>query len=96
MAGGPPQGIAFPVEDNAPDHRRLHRLLVRGTQGSAGGAQTVLTDVNTDDVHVNTWLTTGRWMPGAPIATCILTAAHADPQPHKKKHKKRRRHHPRR
>lgn len=58
-----------------------------------GGAQTVLTDVNTDDVHVNTWLTTGRWTPGAPVPICIPSPAHATPEPHKKKHKKRR-HHP--
>ena len=56
------------------------------------GAQAVLTDINTDDVHVNTWLTTGQWTPGTPVPTCIPTAD-TKPQPHKKKHKRRKHHH---
>ena len=56
----------------------------------ASGAQTVLANVNTDDVHVNTWLTTGRWVPAAPARTCIAAAALT----HRRPHRKRRHHHP--
>lgn len=60
----------------------------------ACGAQTVLTDVNTDDIHVTTWLTTGRWTPGTPVPTCIPNSARTDPQQLKKRRKKRMHHHP--
>jgi hypothetical protein len=50
----------------------------------------VLTDINTDDVHVNTWIATGRWTPGAPVPICV--PVHAKAQPHKKKHKKKHHH----
>jgi hypothetical protein len=56
------------------------------------GARTVLADVNTDDIHVNTWIATGRWIPPAPARTCIAATALASPRPHKK----RRHHHPKR
>jgi hypothetical protein len=58
----------------------------------SGSAQAILTDVNTSDVHVNTWLTTGQWTPGTPVPTCIPNPAHASTQPHKKKHKKKNHH----
>ena len=35
-----------------------------------GGARTVLSDVNTDDVHLNTWLTTGQWTHDTPPSAC--------------------------
>jgi hypothetical protein len=64
----------------------------------SGGPQTLLANINTDDVRINTWLSTGRWTLDAPVAPCIPTPAHTKP-PHKNKpspHKKRKHHHSKR
>ena len=54
-----------------------------------GHVRTVMTDVNTDDVHVNTWLATGQWTAAA-ASTCATSPARPKP---KKKITHRQRHH---
>jgi hypothetical protein len=57
-----------------------------------GGARSVLTDVNTDDVHLDSWISTGKWTPAVTLATCTKALVDDNSQRHHERpHAHRRR-----
>ena len=56
-----------------------------------GTTRTLLADINTDDIHVNTWLSTGQWTPVTTLSATCHPAPAKNPPPKKKARSKAKR-----